>query len=72
MSNIALPKSIGKRKGQKGRKIGRSAKKPSFQRYKTSIRWITNKIKKVMKHIKNHKEDNQAVEDLRRIKNERV
>ncbi len=36
-----------------GKKIGRNLRKPSCARYKNSARWLTNKIKKLKKHIKN-------------------
>ena len=35
--------------GKKGRKIGRSAKKPSHSRYNIEKRWEENKIKKAKK-----------------------
>jgi len=40
----------GKGKGKKGRKIGRTKRKPCQQRYTQSRRWIQNKKRKAQKY----------------------
>ncbi|HEX6972594.1 MAG TPA: hypothetical protein VF234_10290 [Limnochordia bacterium] len=58
----ALLKKAGgkKKKGKKGRKIGRSAKHPAFQRYKSERRWESNKVRWVMRHLRRFPADLQA------------
>ncbi len=64
--NDVLQKIGGKKKGKgkKGRKIGRSARHPSSQRYKAEQRWKTNRVKRIMKHVKAQPGDDQAREIL--------
>lgn len=54
----------GKKKGKKGRKIGRTAKHPAFQRYKAERRRETNKVRWVMRHLKRFPSDLQTREWL--------
>ena len=45
------------KKGAKGRKIGRHARKPASKRYTATQRWITNKFKRVRQNLSlNHKQ----------------
>jgi len=50
----------GKSKGKKGRKIGRTAKHPSSCRYKGEQRWISNRIRRMERHIRKYPNDAQA------------
>lgn len=47
-----------------GKKIGRNKTKPTCKRYTNSARWLTNKIKKINRHLKNHEKDLAAVKAL--------
>jgi ribosomal protein S15P/S13E len=49
-----------RKKGKKGRKIGRYSKHPSSQRYKAERRWLTNKEKRIKRHLKRFPNDKQA------------
>ena len=49
------------------RKSGRGAKSPARAAYKASMRWVTNKLKKLTKHIKNHPNDIYAATQLKGI-----
>jgi len=40
---------------KKNRKFGRSGKSPSMCRYRAEHRWIKNKIKRILSHIKRTK-----------------
>ena len=50
----------GKKGGKKGRKIGRYAKHPSSMRYKGEQRWIRNKVRRMMRHLRRYPNDAQA------------
>jgi len=51
-----------KEQGKKGsKKIGRNLRKPSCARYTSSRRWVTNKLKKLAKHIKRQPNDLVAI-----------
>lgn len=47
-------------KGKKNRKIGRYSKSPSCARYRSEKRWLTNKERKLKKHVKRQPGDVQA------------
>jgi hypothetical protein len=58
-----MSKAGGKKKnagGKKGRKIGRYAKHPSSMRYKGEQRWIRNKVRRMMRHLRRYPNDAQA------------
>lgn len=62
-----LSKGKKKSKGKKGRKIGRYGKHPSSQRYKSEKRWLTNKIRRMERHLRKHPGDNQTKSALKRV-----
>lgn len=41
-------------------KVGSTGKKPSKVRYKTEMRWASNKIRKLKRHVKAHARDAQS------------
>jgi hypothetical protein len=47
-------------KGRKGRKIGHWASKPTHKRYVAERRWILNKARKFLKHLRKHPKDIQS------------
>jgi ribosomal protein S15P/S13E len=49
-----------RKKGKKGRKIGRYSKHPSSQRYKNEKRWLSNRVKRIERHLKRFPHDKQA------------
>jgi hypothetical protein len=49
------PTSKGKKQAAKGKKIGRSKKKPCHMRYVAERRWIRNKARRVVRQYKRHK-----------------
>ena len=51
---VVIKTVSNRRQGKKNRKYGRNRKKPSCIRYTNEMRWITNKLKKIKKYIKNH------------------
>ena len=53
--------------GGGNKKTGRWSRSPSNMAYKSSMRWITNKIKKVKKQIRKQPNDEQAKADLKRL-----
>ena len=55
-------------KGKKNRKIGRYSKHPSSMRYKGERRWISNRLKRMARHLKNFPADLQAVRLLAEFK----
>lgn len=55
-----VKKAGGRKKGKKGRKIGRYSKHPSSMRYKGERRWVVNKAKRMRRHLKGHPNDAQA------------
>jgi hypothetical protein len=60
-------KGASKKKGKKGRKIGRYAKHPSSMRYKAERRWEKNKVRRMRRHLKTYPSDLQAERLLRDI-----
>lgn len=54
----------GKKKGKKGRKIGRYSKHPSSMRYKSERRWEKNKLRRMRRHLRSYPGDLQAKEIL--------
>jgi ribosomal protein S15P/S13E len=58
--SAVIKKAGGRKKGKKGRKIGRYSKHPSSMRYKGEKRWLVNKAKRIRRHLKNHPDDAQA------------
>lgn len=44
------------KQGKKLRKYGRKRKKPAQIRYTNEKRWIKNKVKKILRHIKKYKD----------------
>lgn len=54
--------SKSRKKGKKGRKIGRYSKHPSSMRYRAEKRWETNRIRRVRRHLKRLPNDKQARE----------
>lgn len=57
----ALLKSTSKKKkGKKGRKIGRSKRHPAAQRYLFDRRWLTNKVRRMRRYIRQFPNDFQA------------
>lgn len=65
-----LAKAGGKKKkqGKKNRKIGRYAKSPACMRYKGERRWLSNRLKRMARHIKRFPGDTQAVRLLAEFK----
>jgi len=59
-----MVEKITRRGGKKGRKIGRSKRRPGHTRYNNEKRWIGNKIKKLKKHLKKYPKDKIAVKAL--------
>jgi len=53
-------KKGGSKSGGGARKIGRNAASPAAKRYKSEMRWVSNKIKRVKRHLKRYPEDGQA------------
>lgn len=53
-------KGSGKKKGKKGRKIGRGKRHQSSLRYTAEKRWIKNKRLRMLRHIKRQRLDMQA------------
>ena len=49
-----------KNKGKKNRKLGRYGRHPSSQRYKGEKRWLTNRVKRIERHLKRFPNDQQA------------
>jgi hypothetical protein len=49
-----------KKKGKKGRKIGRYSKHPSSVRYRSERRWERNKVRRLRRHLKAYPDDLQA------------
>lgn len=49
-----------KKKGKKGRKLGRYGKHQSSLRYRAERRWEKNKLKRIAKHFKRYPGDMQA------------
>jgi hypothetical protein len=58
--DAVIGKSGGKKKGSKGRKIGRYSKHLSSVRYRSERRWETNQVKRVRRHLKRQPSDTQA------------
>lgn len=56
-----------RKKGKKGRKIGRYSKHPSSMRYKSERRWTLNQRRRVRRHLKRCPADGQARSVLDRI-----
>lgn len=48
------------RSGAKGRKIGRWERKPSNKLYKAQGRWISNRARRLRKHMARHPNDEVA------------
>ena len=44
------------KQGKKHRKYGRKRKKPGQTRYTNEKRWIKNKVKKILRHMKRYKD----------------
>jgi ribosomal protein L19E len=57
---VGKSKKKGGKKGGGSRKIGRYAKSPSSQRYKSEKRWLSNKLKRLERHLRYFPNDNQA------------
>jgi len=58
---------MSEKKGKGSRKIGRNLRKPTCKRYTNTMRWVTNKIRNLEKHIKNHPSDSCAGYALKRL-----
>lgn len=56
----------GSSTGKKGgKKIGRSFRSPAHNRYTGEMRWLTNAIRKLKRHIKKYPKDKCALRALR-------
>jgi len=64
-----LKKGGGKKKGKKGRKIGRVARHKSSLRYKNERRWLTNRLKRMARHMKHYPDDLQCLTLMKEFKN---
>jgi ribosomal protein S15P/S13E len=53
-------KKSTRKKGKKGRKIGRCKRHPAAARYTGEKRWTTNRIKRIRRHLKKYPNDVQA------------
>lgn len=69
MASTGIPgvKSGARKKGKKGRKIGRYGKHPSSLRYKGERRWEKNKVRRMRRHVKHFPNDLQAARLLSEI-----
>ena len=52
-------------KGSGTKKHGRNLRKPACSRYTNQMRWVTNKIKKLKRHLKSHSTDKSAIKALK-------
>lgn len=50
----------GRKKGKKGRKIGRYTKHQASMRYKAERRWLTNRLRRIKRHLRRFPSDLQA------------
>lgn len=57
---LALAKKGTRKKGKKGRKIGRSKRHPAAQRYTAERRWEKNKRRRMQRHLRHYPNDSQA------------
>jgi hypothetical protein len=55
-----LSKGGKKKKGKKARKLGRYSRHPSSVRYRSEHRWVSNKLRRMARHIKYYPADAQA------------
>lgn len=53
-------KGGGSKSGGGARKIGWYGRSKSCQRYRSEMRWVSNKVKRVKRHLKDFPEDQQA------------
>lgn len=56
-----------KKKGKKGRKLGRYGKHPSSVRYRTERRWEKNQLRRIARHVRKYPDDMQARAAYQRI-----
>lgn len=54
-----------RRGGKKNRKHGRQKRRPAYKRYNAEARWITNKMRKLRRHMRRYIRDKQAARCLR-------